>query len=302
MRQRAFDTLAALALCLLAHCGWVKAQTSPSPVSATRLWITALEKGHPVKDLRKEELQLWIGQQPIEISSLSPSPPEHQLLGLLIDKSGSERSPSAFPTRLLSCFLRQTLGPGDPAFIVGFSGVPYLDAAPTDDLGKLNLALERVASLRTYGSTALYDAIEASCNPAEGSDGFHHVLVVITDGLDNASRHRLDQVEEVLRRTGVRLHFVDTVSLDDLLTGAARFPAREAGYKLREVARATGGTLSVGARSTQLEPALGALSQILHAQYALDFQSAGTTPGTKPLRVKVKCSRQGVQITAPRDY
>ena len=88
----------------------------------------------------------------------------------------------------------------DEAFVVNFSDHAYLDQGFTTDRVALNRGLSRVDS---RGTTALYDAAAASAN--ELSKHAKHpkqVLLVITDGADNASRQTLEQAIRGVQNLG----------------------------------------------------------------------------------------------------
>ena len=79
----------------------------------------------------------------------------------------------------------------DEAFIVNFSDEAYIDQDFTSDIGKLREGLSHIDS---KGGTALYDAVVASADQlAKGAKRPKQVLLVITDGEDNASVMSLEQ-------------------------------------------------------------------------------------------------------------
>jgi VWFA-related protein len=185
-------------------------QVNPSAATGrVRYWITATKKGHPVTDLQKEDLQLWIGKEKQSISALDFNLPEPLKLGLLIDTSGSERGQwLVAATSLAPSFLRRAIRPGDQAFIIHFNNLFFVDVSPTADVNALEQGLERLARTRPAGGTALRDAIMAASSQGNASEPAHRVLVVITDGEDNASRYTLDQAMTAVGKTGTQLYVI----------------------------------------------------------------------------------------------
>lgn len=111
-------------------------------------------------------------------------------LGILVDNSGSMRPKRA---KLSEAALKLVEGSRtqDRVFVVNFGDEPYLDQDFTSDVGKLKAALMRT---ETQGSTALYDAVVASAEHLEsGAPHQKKVLLVITDGQDNASQDTLNE-------------------------------------------------------------------------------------------------------------
>ncbi len=271
------------------------------PGGTVRVWITALERNHPVNDLKKEDLELSIGKQGQPISSLVFNPPVPFYVGLLIDASGSRRAGWPGPElNLASNFFRQVLRQDDLAFVVDFNDTAHLDIDPTGDQAALKHGLERVAALRPYSGTALYDAIEASCGLPKDGEKLHGALVVVTDGWDNASRYGLEQAVDAARRTGTALYFIRTVvdlAQQQLLVNQE---IRDAVGRMRYAARATGGMFFKVSKTPDMGQAFDSLAEILHARYAIDFQP--TVSSEKKRRIKLKCMRPGVRIVAPEDY
>jgi len=111
-------------------------------------------------------------------------------MGMLIDNSGSMRDkPAAVNTAALD--LVKASNPQDEAFIVNFSDEAFIDQDFTSDVGKLR---DGLAHIDSKGGTALYDAVVASADQlAKGAKRPKQVLLIVTDGEDNASSLNLEQ-------------------------------------------------------------------------------------------------------------
>jgi Ca-activated chloride channel family protein len=115
-------------------------------------------------------------------------------LGVLIDNSGSMRG-KRNAVNQASLNLVRASNPKDEVFIVNFNDEPYLDQDFTSNIGLLKEGLEHIEA---RGGTAMYDAVvAASDHLAKGAKLEKKVLLVVTDGEDNASR---DSLEEAVRR------------------------------------------------------------------------------------------------------
>ena len=96
--------------------------------------------------------------------------------------------------------LMKASNPQDSAFVVNFSDRAYLDQGFTSDLGALSKAL---AHADAKGSTAMYDAVAASANElANHAKWPEQVLVIVTDGRDDASRYTLEQTIQRVQQLG----------------------------------------------------------------------------------------------------
>ncbi len=111
-------------------------------------------------------------------------------VGILIDNSGSMRDKRAAVNQAALNFVRSS-NPQDLAFIVNFNDEYYLDQDFTANIPQLKEALEKIDS---RGGTALYDAVVASADHLKNYARLEKkVLLVVTDGEDNASRESLEQ-------------------------------------------------------------------------------------------------------------
>ena len=96
--------------------------------------------------------------------------------------------------------------PSDELFALGFneSVIPALSAAApfTNDVSVLQNAITN--TIRAHGRTALFDAITAGVEYLGRGRHERRVLVIVSDGGDNASAHTLDHVLAHARTLGER--------------------------------------------------------------------------------------------------
>ena len=261
-------------------------------------WITATKNGHLVSDLQKEDLQLWIGKQKQSISILAFNPPQPLKVGLLFDISASQRShwPGA-EISLASGLLRQVILPGDQAFIICFNDKIFINTELTSDLGALDQGLQRLATMHPRGGTALYTAIAAACRYREADLPAHPVLVVMTDGRDDASRIPYDQAIAMLRSRDTTLDIIG-IGVD---TDSRSPSVLRSAIALASMAGATGGRAFLTSNQRQLESGFNSLAEALRAEYALEFQPAGVSPGKEGNRIKIKCFASGSGYSRTRE-
>src|ERR1019366_6697991 len=113
-------------------------------------------------------------------------------MGIVIDDSGSMREKRQSVNASALTFVK-TSNPQDQVFVVNFNDVYYLDT-PGDfasNIQDLKSALDKIDS---RGGTALYDAVYASLDPLKLGNRDKKVLLVITDGEDNASHYTFDEL------------------------------------------------------------------------------------------------------------
>jgi Ca-activated chloride channel family protein len=115
-------------------------------------------------------------------------------VGLVVDNSGSMRPKRADVIAAALAFARSS-NPQDQMFVVNFNekvsfGLP--DSMPfTDQVAQLEMALSRIAA---NGETALYDAVFVALEHLKKGNRDKKVLIVISDGGDNASKHKLPEI------------------------------------------------------------------------------------------------------------
>lgn len=266
---------------------------------ASRLWISAIQDHHPVRNLKREDLRLWIGKKQETISKLTFLPPGRFVLGLLVDVSGSQREGWPSPSLALApAFLRRILGPGDSAFLAEFSDHARLITRPTADRALLTQGLGAIAAETPRGGTALYDAIIASCNfLSRTSAGTHNALLLVTDGEDDSSLQTLQKTIHVARATHTAIYVLDT-NPQNLRGGL--FAEPEIRKAMSEATGATGGLLLPARKKPEMARALDTVVLALQARYSLDFQLTQTVKRDRQIRIV--CLRPNVQIVAPELY
>jgi Ca-activated chloride channel homolog len=173
-------------------------------------------QGRYVSDLDRERFTVFDNGRrvPIELFTNEDTP---LTIGLIIDASGSMR-PKMTEVILASLAFARSSNPEDELFVVRFNDDvqhvirdrPFLLA---EDLSTLNVALR---SMRPDGRTALYDALVAGIEHLGRGSRPRKVLVVVSDGGDNASAATLDQVLGRARESNVAIYTLGIFDPEDL--------------------------------------------------------------------------------------
>jgi VWFA-related protein len=189
-------------------------------------------------------------------------------LGIVIDNSGSMRDKRP-QVNAAAINLVRTSNPQDQVFVVNFNEEYFLDQDYTGSVPKLKDALERIES---RGGTALYDAVVASSDHLKKSAALEKkVLLVVTDGEDNASRESLEQA---LRR--LEEQNGPTVYTIGLLGEEHNKRARRA---LREMAEDTGGVAFFPKNLDEVQSITTEIAHDIRNQYTIQYKP--TTPQSK---------------------
>ena len=126
-------------------------------------------------------------------------------IGLLIDNSGSMRTLRARVEAAALAFVRAS-NPLDEAFVVNFADKVSVDVPMTTDVHTLEAGIARADSI---GGTAMRDAVDIGERYLkEHAAHERRVLLVVTDGRDNASTVTLKQIEGFSRRSDTAVYAI----------------------------------------------------------------------------------------------
>jgi len=155
---------------------------------------------------------------------------------------------------------------------------------------------EALRSWRAYGTTALHDAVAWVPEVAQGRDGVKRAALLITDGLDNASRISPEKARELVRRAQLPVYVLG------LGTGSAYATNRDGAKIFRDadllnlLASLSGGRYFPVAGPDELKEACAELIEDLRQQYVLGFTTAEKGAGkAHQIRVDVDRGLLGVE-------
>jgi VWFA-related protein len=215
-------------------------------------------------------------------------------LGIVVDNSGSMRENRDKVNQAVLNLIRAG-NPQDQTFVVNFSGDSYLDQDFTSDVDLLQQALQKIS---TRGSTALYDAIVASAVHLKNNSRVERkVLLVITDGRDNASQETLKEAMRRLQQeNGPTLYAIGLLG-DELQksdTGA-----------LQSLAEVTGGVAFFPKRLDEVDDITRTVARDIHSQYTIGYKPTNHSKdgGYRAIEVRAQSSgRRKLTVRTRRGY
>lgn len=251
------------------------------------------EKGRPVTDLTRSDLRVWEDGAPQIITSfLHQDQPVS--MGILVDNSGSMRDKRA-AVNAAALNLLKASNPKDAAFIVNFSDRAFLDQGFTSDIGELNRGLSHLDS---KGTTALYDAVAASADELANHGKLpKQVLLVITDGADNASRLDLEQAIRRVQNLGGPV-----VYSIGLLFGTDKDESERARQALETMSRDTGGIAYFPHSLQNVDEIAAEVARDIRDQYTVGYHSTKSADlgGFRVVRVEGTAPKHGKLIVRTR--
>ncbi|MGD1158284.1 MAG: VWA domain-containing protein [Terriglobia bacterium] len=242
-------------------------------------------KGTPVSGLSKDDFQVYEdgALQQIEYYSHEDIP---VTVGLVVDNSGSMGPKRPEVIAAAMAFARSS-NPQDQMFVVNFNervsfGLP-IDKPFTDQTAQLQVALSRIIA---NGETALYDALAVALEHLKKGNRDKKVLIVVSDGGDNASKHTLAQVLAMAGQSDAIIYTIDIYVEEDL----DRNP-----NALRRLAKATGGEAFLVESLPEVVPICERIAHDIRSQYTLAYAPANRKQdGTyRVIHVKAAAPGQG---------
>ena len=251
---------------------------------------SVLDGNRLVQDLQKENFRISEDGVPQNIISFQHTDWPVSL-ALVIDNSGSmyKKRPSVNKAAL---DLVQASNPRDEEFVVNFSDEAFIDQEFTSDI---NLLRDGLSHIDSRGGTALYDAVVASADKlVADAKRPKQVLVLITDGEDNASTLNLEQtIRRVQELSGPVIYSIGLLFGDE----SSRAEVRHARRALEMLSTETGGIAYFPRSMEQVDEIAAEVARDVRSQYTLGYRS--TKPTTEPgfRRVQVTADKGPAKLT-----
>ena len=231
------------------------------------------QKENSVLGLTEDEITVSVDQVPQRITSLNSAliGGEFLAVALLFDRSGSMKN--ALPgTRKAAIQFLKRLSRDDQLAVVSFDDHIRVDADFSSDRTVIEAAIDRI----TAGvDTALYDAVHTALGLLGKVGTKRQAVLILSDGKDNKSKLRLDEVTAEAKKFGVPLY---TLGLGEGFDPIV----------LSRLATDTGGKFVKAADPAELILLYQRLAELLKNQYTLSFTSStGNDSQWHNLRISV---------------
>jgi VWFA-related protein len=205
-------------------------------------------------------------------------------VGLVVDNSGSMK-PKRHDVIAAALAFARSSNPQDQMFVVNFNenvsfGLPG-DIAFTDQPAQLQVALSRVAA---DGETALYDAVAIALEHLKEGNRDKKVLIVVSDGGDNASKHKLTEIMALVGQPGVTIYTIGIFDDQD----ADRNPV-----VLKRLAKATGGEAFLPEALKDVTPICERIARDIRNQYTIAYVPTNRKRDGTYRVIQVKASARG---------
>jgi len=243
------------------------------------LYATVREgKARFAGDLQRENFTVLEDGRPQKIDAFSRDDVP-VAIGLLIDNSQSMLNKREEVVAAAKAFVRASK-PNDDVFVLHFNeqlkyGLPQ-DVPFTGDSNLLDQALDQA---RLDGRTALYDAIHEGLKHLQTSRLTKRALIVISDGGDNLSVHKAEEVVKDADLSGALFY---GIGIYDPVDGDANPGV------LRKLAASTGGEAYFPEGVAAVRGLCETIARDLRSQYMLSYAPQETAGKNDYRRVQVK--------------
>lgn len=241
--------------------------------------------GQRVSDLRPESFQVYDEgrPQPIVVFDHGDAP---VTLGLVVDRSQSMRMKMPALVVAVSALLHASRS-DDELFAVDVNdrvSLALADAVPfTHDADALETALVAVP---TEGRTALYDGLAVGLRHLQLGHAEKRVLIVVSDGGDNASQRTYNDVLALARQSNAVIYAIG-------LLGTSPVQEDEDAGLLKRLCRDTGGLAYFPRTLEEVAATATELARELREQYTLGFTPTDRRGGPVFRRIEVRVAATG---------
>ncbi|HWG18890.1 MAG TPA: VWA domain-containing protein [Terracidiphilus sp.] len=182
---------------------WSQAPTPVAgPIVSVPVTITNV-KEHLVADLKPENFRIYDSGKQQQISGFA-SETAPRSIGILVDVSGSARRYLDVEQKSVIMFLRGASA-NDQFFLIDFNQQPELIEDFTNLPGDIQTGL---TAMHSQHGTALWDAIYAGLEKMKAARYDRKTLLVITDGIDNRSRHTDKDTLKLAQESGIEIYAI----------------------------------------------------------------------------------------------
>jgi Ca-activated chloride channel homolog len=275
--------------------------TFRAAVDEVSIFFAATEHGKSVTNLTASDIEVRDNDRPPHAILGFRNESELPLrLGLIIDTSNSVTDRISFEEAAATKFLQAVVtGKDDLAFVVGVNNSVLLVQDFSGDQGLISHAINQLAP---GGGTALWDAVEFGAEKlarrAEGQP-VARVLIVISDGEDNASSTTLKQAISSAQRGEVAIYTVSTRDESEEDPSAVI-----GGQALKTLSELSGGSAFIPGSIRGLKGSLAELQQVIRGRYLVSYKPASFQRDGRYRAIDIKAEKDGrkLKVYARKGY
>jgi len=275
------------------------------------------KRGGLVPNLEKTDFTIFEDGKQQEIKYFARETDLPLTIGLLIDVSASQKNLIDIERSAASQFFSQVMRKKDEAFLISFGEEVELLQDYTNSARMLSQGMNglRVSSgvggfgpgpVPTAGDprgTVLYDAVFLAADEKLRSEVGRKVIVVITDGVDEGSRKRIDDAIEAAQKADAVIYSIDYS--DPRAYGNSPFGGFGGGAGegyLRKMSDATGGHVYKVGRNHSLDEVFHELQEEMRSQYSVGFSSTNDKRDGSYRKLEIRMANKDLKAQVRKGY
>jgi Ca-activated chloride channel homolog len=280
--------------------------------------FTAVDKDrHFITTLRANDLRIYENETPQEISLFERETDRPLTLAIVVDTSKSQERTLADEKNAAKGFIRAVVRPEkDKVAVVSFTGSPRVEQALTDNVSRLNRALDRLKVEFPANNpecveekpvhedplcwTSIWDTVWTSTNEilSHSSENSRRAVILLSDGDDTSSTiRRQDAIDSALK------HNVAVYSIG--IGDAEQYKIEE--DSLRKLSDRTGGRAFFPRDENELQTAFRQIQDELRSQYVVAYSPKNKARDGARRRIRMEIvnpelRKQKLQLVYRQDY
>ena len=272
------------------------------------------KKGALVGNLAKDDFTVYEDGKQQEIKYFARETDLPLTIGLLVDVSASQENLIGVEKQAAYQFLSSVLRKKDMAFLISFGSEAELLQDFTSSHTLLRDGLDKLRVQSSVGGlhpgpvptasnprgTILYDAVYLAANDRLKREVGRKVVVVITDGVDQGSRVKLEEaIAEAHRSDAViySIYYFDPTIYQR--SGGWYHPSDS---DLKKMSEETGGRVFSVGRKRGLPEIFAQIQEEMRSQYAIGYIPANSGKDGSFRRIEIKTRDKNQKVQARRGY
>lgn len=277
------------------------------------------KSGGLVSSLKKEDFTLFENGQKQDIKYFTRETDLPLTIGLLVDVSVSQERLIDVERQAAYQFFSSVLRDKDLAFLISFGHEAELLQDYTNSRKLLQKALNELRSNGQVGGlhpgpvptasqprgTILFDSVYlAASEQLKGQVG-RKALVVITDGVDQGSRYKIEQAIKAAQLSDAiiyGIYYVDSAFYNGGYGWGVNIGGGGGEHDLRRMAEETGGRMIKVDRKHTLQDSFREIQEEMRSQYALGYSPANGSKDGSFRKIDIKLSDKDLRAQARKGY
>jgi Ca-activated chloride channel homolog len=240
-------------------------------------FVVFARNGKPIQNLRSRDVDLYVDGARVQADFFEKSHDAPVSFTILLDGSGSMGLAGKMEgaRTALEALIGSPVAGDDYALYV-FAEGEVRELVPFTSSG--HEVLNTIDTIEPWGKTAMFDALLKMPDKTILGRNGARAIILLSDGLDNASTVSSEQLSEILEGVSVPVYPLSLRSVRAALMtdGGGNNEAAHDLAVLAGVAGASGGRLAIAETSHELRQAVAQILRELRSQYLVGFSPSGS--------------------------